>query len=437
MTSRTEIGPITNYAQAESFILDALPMFQQVGKKAIGHYGLEAITDFLAYLGNPHLRFRSIHIAGTNGKGSVSHMLAAVYQQNGYRTGLFTSPHLKSYRERVRINGEKISEDFVLEWIQTHRQYIQNQALSFFEMSFGLACSWFFHEEVDMAIMETGLGGRLDATNVLTPILTVITNIDYDHQDMLGETLEEIAGEKAGIIKTGVPVVLGNIEPGLWPVFERKAVEVGAPLIRSTAYCVQNSIDHEIGIQYIFEPKTFPSETIHLPTKAPYQQFNLVTVLHALDILKSIQGLELTSESTHYALEHFKQISHFRGRFEIIHEKPLIIVDAAHNAGGFRFFNPLFKNKNVHLHLVLGMVKGKDLHEILTMLPPSATYYFCSASVPRAIDAHELQRKAGEYGLKGEVWSSPGQAIEEIIKHADPTDIGVVLGSIYLIAEIL
>lgn len=411
-------------------------MFQRVGKKAIGRYGLESVTDFLSYLGNPHLLFRTIHVAGTNGKGSVSHMLAAIYQQNGYCTGLFTSPHLKSYRERVRINGEKITEVFVLEWVKAHHRYIEEHALSFFEMSFGLACSWFARQKVDIAIVETGLGGRLDATNVLTPILSIITNIDYDHQDILGETLEEIAGEKAGIIKPGIPVVLGNIEPGLWPVFEKKAEAEDAVLIRSTVHTCKTN-EHSAGMKYIFGPDTFPSKTIVLPTKAPYQQFNLITILHALDYLRTFEGLELTADSTHYALEHFKQISHFKGRFEIIHEKPLIIADAAHNAGGFRFFNPLFKNKNVHLHLVLGMVKGKDLHEILSMLPSNATYYFCAANVPRAIDAKELRREAEKYGLKGEVWSSPGQAIKEIINHADQADIGVVLGSIYLIAEIL
>src|SRR5680860_15135 len=214
--TQTDRPKIKTYQQAESFIMEALPMFQSVGKKAIGHYDLSSVRRLLEYLGNPHHDFESIHIAGTNGKGSVSHMLSAIYHQNGYKTGLFTSPHFISYRERIKINGVKIPEEVVLDWIQKHQDYLIQEKLSFFEMSMGLACSYFSKEKIDIAIMETGLGGRLDATNVIYPILSIVTNIDYDHQDILGDTLELIALGKAGIIKSEIPLVLGNVDPSLY-----------------------------------------------------------------------------------------------------------------------------------------------------------------------------------------------------------------------------
>lgn len=437
MKIRADHPLIDTYQQAEDFILNALPMFQNIGEKAIGKYDLSGILALLDYLGNPHQDFESIHIAGTNGKGSVSHMLAAIYHQNGYKTGLFTSPHLITYRERIKINGVKIPESYVLKWVQLHYKYLLQHSLSFFEMSMGLACSYFSAQKIAIAIMETGLGGRLDATNVISPVLSIITNIDYDHQKILGDTLEEIAREKAGIIKSNTPVVLGNIAPALYGVFAEKAKAENAELVYSDNSLISSSETTNEGIFYTLKDKTFPAASIKLPSMAPYHIFNLNTVLYALIRLRGLENLKLDEISTKTALEKFIKLSQFRGRYEIIHKNPLIIADAAHNPGGMQFFNPLFKNNNVHLHLVLGLVKEKNLHEILSILPSRATYYFCAAKVSRAMDAHKLQQEALNYDLKGDVWSSPREAIDEIILNGDQDDVGLVLGSIYLIAEIL
>lgn len=433
----TPISPIETYSQAEAFIMEALPMFQKVGKKAMGSYGLDRVNAFLDYLGNPHRTLTSIHIAGTNGKGSTAHMLAAIYQSNGYKTGLFTSPHLISYRERMKINGEYIPEEYVLSWVQKHFTYLSREPLSFFEMSMGLSCSWFQDEKIDIAIMETGLGGRLDATNVISPILSIITNIDWDHQDILGDSLAQIAYEKAGIIKPSVPVVLGNIDPELYPVFVEKARDTDSLLCFSDKIRITGKDSHEAGIRYILDGQSIPVTHVDLPTLGPYQEHNLLTVLHAAWLLKDRKGMELQWPAIGHGLEDFLQISRFRGRYEIIHQNPLVIADAAHNPGGIRFFNPLFQNKSVHLHLVIGMVKGKDADAILSLLPSNATYYFCAAKIARAMEAKELQTMAMRYGLKGEVYASPGQALLRLLENANEKDIGLVIGSIYLLEEIL
>lgn len=428
---------IETYEQAEAFIMDALPMFQKVGKKAIGSYTLEKVGDFLQYLGNPHHLLKCIHVAGTNGKGSVSHMLAAVYQQNGYKTGLFTSPHILTYRERMKINGHYIPKRVILNWVQNHYYYLKEKPLSFFEMSLGLACSWFAEEEIDIAIVETGLGGRLDATNALWPIMSIITNIDMDHQDILGDTIELIAMEKAGIIKPYIPVVLGNIEDSIIGIFEKKAQENNAPLRLSDEEMINRYGVEDDRIRYTLRSDAFPSSAITLPTLAPYQKYNLNTVLQALIYLKDCKSLELNPSETKKGLENFVAITQFRGRYEIIHRNPLVIADAAHNPGGIRFFKSLFENKNVHLHLVIGLVAGKDLSQTLSLFPVDATYYFCAAKIPRAMDARQLQLEAGKHGLKGKVWASPRQAVDDIIEHASQDDIGLVIGSIYLLEEIL
>ena len=437
MAIKTEQNLIETYQQAESFIMEALPMFQSVGKKAMGTYDLTRIRSFLDYLGNPQTKWPCIHIAGTNGKGSVSHMLAAVYQQNGYRTGLFTSPHLLTYRERIKINGSNIPEHEVLRWVKRHYDYLKESHLSFFEMSMGMAFSWFVREKTDIAIIETGLGGRLDATNVIVPLLSIITNIDLDHQDILGSDIEQISREKAGIIKPGVPVVLGNVDEAVEFVFEEASRKVEARLIRSDYKIVQRSETGNDGIEYSISKNLFSFPSINLPSLAPYQEYNLNTVLHALLYLRDISSLELNNFDIRDGLENFSAITAFRGRYEILNRQPLVIADAAHNPGGIRFFESLFQNKNVHLHLVIGLVKDKDLHQIFSLLPQEATYYFCAAKIPRAMDASQLQEEARKYGLIGEVWSSPRMAVESIIENANPDDVGLVLGSIYLLAEIL
>src|SRR5690606_26172596 len=295
MAIKTEQNLIETYQQAESFIMEALPMFQSVGKKAMGTYDLTRIRSFLEYLGNPQTKWPCIHIAGTNGKGSVSHMLAAVYQQNGYRTGLFTSPHLLTYRERIKINGSNIPEHEVLRWVKRHYDYLKESHLSFFEMSMGMAFSWFSREKIDIAIIETGLGGRLDATNIIVPLLSIITNIDLDHQDILGNNIEQISREKAGIIKPGVPVVLGNVDESVEFVFEETSRKAQARLIRSEDNLVQRSEIENDGIEYSISKNLFSFPSIKLPSLAPYQEYNLNTVLHALLYLRDISSLELNN----------------------------------------------------------------------------------------------------------------------------------------------
>lgn len=412
-------------------------MFQNLGAHALAKLDLTKTQRFLSYLGNPHLDFQVIHVAGTNGKGSVSHMLSAIYQQNGYKTGLFTSPHLKSYRERIKLNGELIDRDFVLEWVRLHFPYLKAKGLSFFEMSMGLACCYFSIQKVDIAMMETGMGGRLDATNVVQPFFTIITNIDYDHQSYLGDTLEEISIEKGGIIKQNTPVLLGNVDASLHSLFAEMAKVKNAPFFLSDPTMIASSINNKDSITFRFTKRVLSSEQLVLPTLAPYQIHNLNTVLHTYQHLKNQSGLELNGHRTRKGLENFISLTGFHGRYQIIHRNPLIIVEAAHNIGGVRFLKSLFENNNVHLHLILGLVDDKKTDSILSLLPQDATYYFCAAKVPRAMEAKKLQQKAKIFGLEGQTWPSPREAVNEIILNADQGDIGLVVGSIYLIAEIL
>lgn len=433
--------PFRSYEEAEEMIMSALPMYQRTGKSALPEQNLFRIGKFMEYLGNPHLDFRSIHIAGTNGKGSVSHMLAAVCQNNGYKTGLFTSPHLKSYRERIRLDGTMIEESFVLDWVNEHSQYLIGNQLSFFEMSVGLAASYFSGAGIDIAVFETGLGGRLDATNVLMPLFTIITHIGMDHQQYLGNTLMKIAGEKAGIIKEGVPVLLGNnLKPELFGVFEAAAERQKAPLLFAQPVLLERIGQTEDRTIYAFRDTEFTSseeDIIALPTLAPYQQYNLNTAYHACVQLDRLGILSLDKDRNIGALEGFQEKTGFRGRYEIIHRDPLIILDSAHNIAGLEFYTDLFENKSVHLHLILALTKEKDADEFLSHLPKNATYYFCQPDVPRAMAAEELQKTAAKLGRKGEVWKHPKDAVNQLILNANKGDIGLILGSIFLVAEIV
>lgn len=434
--------PFASYEEAEEMIMSALPMYQRNGRSALPEQNLIRIREFLEYLGNPHFDFPSVHIAGTNGKGSVSHMLAAVCQNNDYKTGLFTSPHLKSYRERIRLGGKMIEESFVLDWVNEHSQYLIENQLSFFEMSMGLAASYFSAAGVDIAVFETGLGGRLDATNVLMPVFTIITHIGMDHQQYLGNTLTEIAGEKAGIIKEGVPVLLGsNLDPELFGVFDAAAERQKAPLLFAQPDVLERIGQTEDRTIYAFRDTDFTGSEeegiIALPTLAPYQQYNLNTVYHACIQLHRLGILSLDKERNISALERFQEMTGFRGRYEIIHREPLIILDSAHNVAGLEFYTDLFENKSVHLHLILALTKEKDAEEFLSRLPKDATYYFCQPDVPRAMAAEELQKRAAKLGRKGEVWKHPKDAVNQLILNASKEDIGLILGSIFLVAEIV
>lgn len=426
---------LTSYEEAEDFIMSALPMFQRLGQAALAKLDLSKIKAFLYYLGNPQDDFRSVHIAGTNGKGSVSHMLAAVFQKNGCRTGLFTSPHLKSYRERVRINGAEVEKDFVLEWVNRHRAYLEENGLSFFEMSMGLACSYFSEKKIDIGVIETGMGGRLDATNVVKPVLSVITHIGMDHQKYLGDSLPKIAGEKAGIIKRNVPVLLGNnLDPDLYPVFEKVARNKEAELFLAKPSKVR--FVRVNGGRRTYEVVE-SGVSFNIPTLAPYQDHNINTVWYACEILNDTGILRSEEESVIAGLQDFKQLTGFRGRYEILHEKPLIIADTTHNTAGLSFLAPLFENNSVHLHLILGMSEGRDVFEFLSLLPEKAKYYFCEPPVPKAVPVERLYEAAASLGLTGEIFESAEKAMNEVILNAEEDDVCLIFGSIYLVAEIL
>jgi len=430
--------PFQSYQEAEEMIMSALPMYQRAGSVALPKQDLAGVREFLTYLGEPHLRFSSLHIAGTNGKGSVSNMLAAICQNNGYKTGLFTSPHLKSYRERIRLDGEMIEETFVLDWVNEHMKYLVEKRLSFFEMSMGLAASYFASHEVEIAVFETGLGGRLDATNVLLPEFTIITHIGLDHQQYLGDTIIEIAGEKAGIIKEGVPVMLGNnLDPTLYPVFESVAKHKNAPVLIARPDLLERVRVEENQSIFGFCNSDENGETIALPSLAPYQQYNINTVWHACEQMNNLEILSLDRKKTIAALEQFQRMTGFRGRYEILHKDPLVILDTTHNVAGLEFYTPLFENKSVHLHLVLALTKERDAHEFLSRLPQDATYYFCQLKIPRALEAENLQKIAAQLGRKGEVWDDPRKALNQLILNASKEDIGLILGSIFLVAEIV
>ncbi|GAA5222230.1 bifunctional folylpolyglutamate synthase/dihydrofolate synthase [Membranihabitans marinus] len=426
-----------NYQEAEEFIMSALPMFQKLGRPSLEKLDLRKTLDFMSYLGNPHKDLKCIHIAGTNGKGSVSHMLSGIFQQNGYDVGLFTSPHLRDYRERIKINGIYIDKDYIADWVSVHQQYLSDAMLSFFEMSTGLAFDYFKEKKIDLAIIETGLGGRLDSTNVIHPLLSIITSIDFDHMDILGHTLKEIAGEKAGIIKPEVPVLLGNVNSDLEVVFEEKARNENSIIFKSDLSLCQFRGIVDFKRSYRLINHNWGQDGLLLDNLGPYQDHNVNTCLHAIKIVQSLGLIAIDIGKSLAGLARFSQLSKFKGRFEIVSKQPLIIADAAHNAAGIQYLKEYFDKKSLHLHIVFGMVEGKDHSSVLSQLPKDATYYFCNMSIPRAMSAEKIQQLALNYQLSGKVYKSANEALTEIKQTIASTDTVLVFGSIFLIAEIL
>lgn len=390
-------------------------MYQRQGAKAY-KVNLDNITLLMAYLGHPEKEFKSVHIAGTNGKGSTSHMLASVMQEAGYKVGLYTSPHLKDFRERIRCNGQLASKQFVMGFVKKHKAFFQAHQLSFFEMTVGMAFSYFASKKVDLAIIEVGLGGRLDATNILTPILSIITNIGLDHTEFLGDTLKAIAAEKAGIIKDGVPVVIGEYQHETAGVFEKIAQERKAPLHKA----------------YNFDLMPMTSDL-----KGNYQQLNKRTVQVAISVLQRL-GYAVGIQHIAMGLNRVTKNTGLMGRWQQLQEKPLTIADTAHNKEGLLLVMEQVANSAFSkLHLVFGVVKEKDLSAILPLLPSFATYYFCAPDVPRAMNGEELQRQAKAHGLIGKVYPSVKLALEAAQKAASETDMIFVGGSTFVVAEII
>jgi len=423
-----------NYAETIDYLYQTLPLFSHSGSAAFKK-DLTNTRELCARLGNPQNSFRSVHIGGTNGKGSVSHMLAAAFQSAGYKTGLYTSPHLYDFRERIRINGIMIPEAYVVSFVQKLRESFEEIQPSFFEATVAMAFSYFAEEQVDMAIIEVGLGGRLDSTNVITPVLSVITNIGWDHMNMLGDTLQAIASEKAGIIKPGVPVVIGERHPETEPVFRNKASETGSPIFFAEdrfELAGYRLIDN--GIELEVRDKTGGALwQIASDLGGLYQKKNILTVLQAVHCL---EGFNL-GPTLPAAIAATKKRTGLGGRWEQVHSDPKVVLDVAHNVNGIEeLLRHVSELSFDRLHLVMGMVRDKDVDAVLSLLPRDAQYYFSQAQIPRAMPAAELKLKASAHGLPGEDFSSVNEALAEAMKAASREDLIIVCGSIFLVAEV-
>ena len=405
-----------NYKETLNWMFNKLPMYQTQGATA---YRKDITNTVLLakHLGNPEQHLKCIHVAGTNGKGSTSHLIASVLQEAGYKVGLYTSPHLKDYRERITINGEAISEEYVSEFITKNKSFFEANELSFFEMSVGLAFEYFIKEKTDINIIEVGMGGRLDSTNIITPIVSVITNIGLDHTQFLGDTLEAIAFEKAGIIKPNIPVVIGEYVPETKPVFEAKAKETNSEI-----YFASNLIQ-----------ETYPSDLL-----GDYQIQNKKTVLQTIRIIQAKQLLTISEEAIKNGFLNVVKNTELQGRWHQLGENPKIICDTAHNSHGLRIvLNQLKKERFERLHIVLGVVNDKNLDDILPLFPKTAIYYFCKPNIPRGLNAEFLQEKAVSFELLGKVYSSVSNAYQSAQKEAGSNDFIYVGGSTFVVAEIL
>ena len=404
-----------SYQETVEWLFRQLPMYQQVGEKAY-KVDLTNVQALAAYLNDPQKNFKTIHVAGTNGKGSVSHMLASVLQENGLKVGLYTSPHLKDFRERIKINGKEISESAVIEFVDHNLAFFEDHQLSFFEMTVGLAFDYFSEEKVDVAVIEVGLGGRLDSTNIITPELSVITNIGFDHTQILGDTLAAIAGEKAGIIKHKIPVVIGEYTKETLPVFERVADEKEAPLFLTE--------DHG-------------GNELESDLKGYYQQRNKKTVVTAIEVLNK-NGWKISSEAVENGLRRVVKNTGLRGRWEVLREDPKVICDTAHNKDGLKYAMAQLEDEEFEeLHPVFGVVNDKDLTAVLPLLPKYGQYYFCRPNIPRGMDANFLREKAAEYGLKGKAFDSVPEAYMTALENAGKADVIYVGGSTFTVAEII
>lgn len=426
-----------NYAETIAFLYSQLPMYSRIGKAA---YKSDLINTqrLCALLDHPENTFRSIHIAGTNGKGSTSHMLAAILQQHGYKTGLYTSPHLRDFRERIRINGQMIPENEVVDFVGKYHAQLIEIGCSFFEWSVGLAFDYFRKEKVDIAVIETGLGGRLDSTNVITPILSIITNISYDHIDLLGDTLQKIANEKSGIIKYLVPVVIGEHGNETDPVFIGASELQNAPIsFAGDKWVVKRALYNAKTLSLTITYRDSEEWDLELDLQGQYQEKNILTVLEAQRIL-SATGLNLTKQNCIAALRSVKLLTGLAGRWDVLSISPIIIVDVAHNEAGISHSMDQLKNYTYQtLHIVLGFVREKELNKILSLFPDLAIYYFCKPDIPRGLEAETLQIAASAFGLKGKVFPSVAAAFQAAKSVASANDLIYAGGSTFVVAEII
>lgn len=400
------------YQETLNWMFSQLPMYQRQGKTAFKK-DLTNILAFTKVLNFPEKRFKTIHVGGTNGKGSTSHMIASVLQEAGYKVGLYTSPHLKNFTERIRINGKEISKKRVVHFIKNHKVFLEKQQLSFFEMTVGLAFDSFANEKVDIAVIEVGLGGRLDSTNIITPEVSVITNIGLDHTQFLGETLPEIAFEKAGIIKKNVPVVIGEYQKEVADVFINKAKKTISALVFASDDVVVYQTD----------------------LLGDYQKNNIKTAVAAI---KQLKDFSISDKQLSEGLLHVVKNTNLLGRWQILQQKPTIICDTAHNKEGLKYvLHQLKKEKHKQLYIVLGVVNDKKLSDILPLFPKDALYYFCKPNIPRALDEKELQKEAKEFGLIGIAIASVNQACKKALTQAGNSDLIYVGGSTFVVAEVI
>ena len=402
-----------HYKEATQWLFEQLPMYQQRGASAL-NAKLDGIKKFCNYLGEPHQKFKSIHVAGTNGKGSSSHMLAAILQEAGYKVGLYTSPHLKDFRERIKINGQEIPEEEVVSFVYSHKDYMSQNALSFFEMTVAMAFDYFASARVDIAIIEVGLGGRLDATNIIKPEVSLITNIGFDHMDLLGNTLAQIAIEKAGIIKHGVPVVISEWHRDTEAAFKAKSAAVGAPI-----YFASDLIEKQYATDL----------------KGAYQGKNTKGVVAAL---RHLSGFNVTSNHIKMGLSNVVGLTGLLGRWQVLQHKPLVIADTAHNEAGISIVvKQLLKTPHKRLHMVLGFVKDKDLNTILPLLPVDALYYIAAPAIQRGLDPLVFIEQAKRYNLFCNHYESVNEAFKAAKKQAKKEDLVFIGGSNFVVAEVV
>ncbi|MCX6251401.1 MAG: bifunctional folylpolyglutamate synthase/dihydrofolate synthase [Bacteroidetes bacterium] len=436
-----------NYADTIAYLFSQLPMYQRIGVAA---YRAD-LTNTIAIcdlLGNPQDHFRSIHIAGTNGKGSSSHMIASVLQEKGLKTGLYTSPHLKDFRERILVNGKKIRTSFITDFVARYKAGFERIQPSFFEMTAGLAFDYFRQEKVDIAVIEVGMGGRLDSTNVITPLVSVITNISFDHMQFLGDTLEKIAAEKAGIIKPGVPVVIGETGESTRSVFIEKAKSTGSEILFADGiYSVAEhkqmpkppvkSTDNHYLILDVFRINKLFLTSLRSPLQGRYQKKNIVTVAGVFEML-SKTGIDITREEIRRGIQRVIKNTHLSGRWQILSRLPLTICDSGHNEEGIKeVLMQIDATPHKILHFVFGVVNDKDIHTILELLPRDAVYYFCKADIPRGLDQHNLQNVAFKAGLHGDAYPSVATALAAARANATGEDLVFVGGSMFVVAEVV
>lgn len=427
-----------NYNDTLNWMFNKLPMYQRIGAAAY-KADLDSTIEILNYLDNPQNNFKSIHIAGTNGKGSVSHSLASVFQEAGYKTGLYTSPHLRDFRERIRINGTMIPENNVVEFIEKHKNKLEELELSFFEMTVAMAFDYFSKEKIDVAIIEVGMGGRLDSTNVIKPELSIITNISLDHVKFLGDDEKKIAAEKAGIIKDNVEVVIGETQEKSKDVFIEKAKEKNSEIYFADTIinCEKQNIQiTDYQILNVYKNKELYLKYLRFPLLGNYQKKNMSTIICALDILKN--KFDITEDHIYEGLCNVVRNTSLMGRWQILGNRPLVVADTAHNVAGINEIKKqLDETSYSKLHFVLSVVNDKDIDGILSLLPKDAEYYFCKANIPRGLDVDILAKKASAQGLRGKIYSSVAEAYKNAIDSADINDLVFVGGSNFTVAEVV